>query len=309
MIVIEKKPELDLRSGCETEQLSVNRTDISFQDMDGKTVMIRVKIRNEGGRRSRPAIMRLESAALGAFAPRRPLAELIVPALEPGEQRELQTEASRFRSKTLGSFDRIPPGTLLSAVSAPSDEPAPQPAPGIAGLVALMQPRKAARAAIGGRTGKPDSLAPDLWDLLGREQPNWAGNIHVFVGKTAVERHFAKSLRIYAGRPNMAVFVVGGGMRDAYAFEMAGLAPGWQAGLHDMTKAKSLVIGPSDTPIFEKQWVECTGSMMMMLMVRPPIVCEDGNIEVQVTRRSSQQTAVVEFNLDPTAPGPGCYAS
>ena len=308
MIVVEKKPDLNLRSASEAE-LVVDRKDITFHDLNGKSVMIRVKIRNEGERPSEPTIMRLESAPLGAFATRQPLARLAVPPLVPGEHRELFTEVPRFRPRALGSFDRVPPKTLLTAVSAPSDGPSPQPAARMGGMLALFQRREAARPENRSAASRPNSLAPDLWDLLGREQPHWAGNIHVFFGRKAVERHFAKSLRIYAGRPNMAVFVVGDGTPDAYAFEISGLAPGWQAGLHDMTEAKSLAIGPSDTPISEKRWVENTGSMMLMLMVRPPVVCEDGNIDVHVTRRSSQETAVVEFNLDPTAPGPGCYTS
>jgi hypothetical protein len=47
--------------------------------------------------------------------------------------------------------------------------------------------------------------------------------------------------------------------------------------------------------------------MMVVLAVRPRVVCENGNLEVHVKRRSSQKTAVVEFDLDPTAQGAGCY--
>jgi len=100
-------------------------------------------------------------------------------------------------------------------------------------------------------------LPPDLWALFGKEQPHWAGNINVFVGNRAVERHMAKALRIYSGRPNMAMFVVGGpGKLDAYAFDLVGLPSNWQAALYDMTSAKTLVVGSSDEPVQKRQWWE-----------------------------------------------------
>jgi hypothetical protein len=86
------------------------------------------------------------------------------------------------------------------------------------------------------------------------------------------------------------------------------MAPDWKAALYDVANAKTLVVGASDFPIAERQWVEGAGAMMIMLAVRPPVICEEGNVQVQVTRRSSEKTAVVEFNLDPTAQGPGCYS-
>ena len=77
-----------------------------------------------------------------------------------------------------------------------------------------------------------------------------------------------------------------------------------------MTSRSTFVVGGADAPVQEKQWVEAgAGFMMMVLAVRPPLVCEDGNVRVHVTRRSDQKTAVVEFNLDPTAQGPGCYVA
>ena len=153
-------------------------------------------------------------------------------------------------------------------------------------------------------------LPPDLWELLGREQPHWAGNINVFVNQRAVERHVAKALRIYSGRTNLAMFIVGGpGKADAYTFELVGLAPDWTAALHNLSGAKTLVVSASDVPVQEKQWVQAAGMMMVVLAVRPPMVCEEGKVQVRVTRQSCGRTAVVEFDLDPTAQGTGCYAA
>jgi hypothetical protein len=153
------------------------------------------------------------------------------------------------------------------------------------------------------------SLPPDLWELVGRGQPHWAGNINVFVGARAVERHRAKALRVYPGRPNLAMFFVGDrGRRDAYAFDFVGLQPEWDASLHDATRALTLSAGASEKPIQEKRWVEATeGQMLVAMMIHPPAGCQEGNVEIHVTRRSCEKTAVVEFNLDPASAGPGCY--
>ena len=124
-----------------------------------------------------------------------------------------------------------------------------------------------------------------------------------------MERHVAKALRVYPGRTNLAMFIVGGpGKRDAYAFELLGLSADWRATLHDVTSNKSLLVDPSEKSIQETQWVESTGSpMMMLLAVQPPADCRTGKVEVHVTRRSCGTTALVEFDLNPSAQGAGCY--
>src|SRR5213593_1163376 len=157
MIVMERRPEL--RSEYEAE-LGVDRTDISFHDLAGDKVRIQVTVHNGGAHRSPRTPMRIESAPLGAFVPWRPLTRLLVPALEPGESRELSTEVARPRPAPLGDFDRIPPKKLLTAVNSP-DQPAPQAGAGVAGMLGLLRRGRTIRPsgrALGGRT----SLAPDL---------------------------------------------------------------------------------------------------------------------------------------------------
>src|SRR5262249_36869317 len=122
MIVMESGSEVGVHSTYEAE-LSVERTDISFQDLAGDKVRIQVTVRNTGLGRSRPTPMRLESAPLGAFVPWRPLARLIVPELEPGESRELSVDVARPRQTPLGDFNRVPPKKLLTAVNAPDKSP------------------------------------------------------------------------------------------------------------------------------------------------------------------------------------------
>jgi hypothetical protein len=43
------------------------------------------------------------------------------------------------------------------------------------------------------------------------------------------------------------------------------------------------------------------------MAVQPPADCQAGKLEVHVTRRSCGKQAIVEFDLDPTAQGSGCY--
>jgi hypothetical protein len=301
MIALENSPQLNVSSRAETD-LRVDRTDIGFHDTPEGTVRIEITVHNDGFHRSPPTPITLQSAPFGAFVPWRPLARLLVPAIEPGESRVVTTEVPRPRPTPLGDFNRVPPKKLLTAVASPQDAPAPQqPGNGVSAMLNFFRSKQT------GPSGR--QLAPDLLELVGRDQPHWAGNINVFVGTRAVERHRAKALRVYPGRPNLAMFIVGSpGKADAYTFELAGLAPDWKAVLHDATHNQSLAPNPHDTPIHETKWVESNGGMMMvMLATRPPVDCQTGNLEVHVTRRSSSETAIVEFNLDPKAQGAGCY--
>ena len=234
------------------------------------------------------------------------IVELRLPALEPGESRELSTEVARPHPAPLGDFNRVPPERLLTAVNAPN-QPPPRSGTGFGGILNLFRRGRPARSSGRDLAGRA-TLAPDLSDLLGRGQPHWAGNINVFVGNRPVERHLSKALRVFPGRANLAMFVVGDpGKRDAYSFELVGLEPDWKAVLYDMKNNQGLLVNPSAVPIEETQWVESDGGLMLMLATHPPSDCRTGNLEVHVTRQSSRKTAVVEFDLDPTAQGPGCY--
>jgi hypothetical protein len=305
MIVMQERPELDISSE-QAVSPSLERTDISFQDVAQDRVRIRIRVHNEGARQSRPTLMRLESAPLGAFVPWQPLTALSVPALEPGESRELSTEVARPRPAPLGGFSRIPPRRLLTAVSSP-DQPSTSAGVNLLGMLNLLRRSQPARPAPGDVAARR-SLAPDLWDLAGRGQPHWAGNINVFVGAHPIERHLASALRVYPGHANLAMFVVGSpGKPDAYSFDVVESNPDWKAALYDITNNRTLSVEPGDPALEETQWVETSGGLMVMMATHPPVDCRAGNVEVHVTRRSSQKTAVVEFNLDPFAQGTGCY--
>jgi len=303
MLVMERKSNLSVAPRNNAD-LRVERTDIVFQDLVGDRLRIQITVHNAGDLSSRPTVMKVESAPFGAFVTWRPLTQLIVPALSPGESRELSTEVSRPRPVALGDFSRVPPRRLLTALSS-QDQPL-RPNPGTQALFKLLWSRRSPQRV---RPATDPSLAPDLWDLLGQGQPHWAGNLNVFVGRHPVERHLAKALRIYPGRTNLAMFVVGNSRaHDAFTFELAGLDAGWKAALYDVTNGKSLVVGNSSAYIDESQWVESHGGLMVILATQPPSDCSAGNVEVHVTRRADRQTAIVEFNLNPAAQGPGCYS-
>lgn len=56
-------------------------------------------------------------------------------------------------------------------------------------------------------------------------------------------------------------------------------------------------------------WVEVQTTALVELSVVPPEGCQQGELHVHVTQRSTgkEKEAVVEFSLDPRAAGPGCY--
>src|SRR5690242_18938405 len=111
---MEKRPGLNVHTDYEigpreTElreaELTVGRTDITFHDVAGDKVRIQVTVRNKCSGRSEPTPMALESAPFGAFVAWQPLAKLTVPALEPGESRQVSIDVARPRPTPLGDFN------------------------------------------------------------------------------------------------------------------------------------------------------------------------------------------------------------
>jgi hypothetical protein len=287
-----RRPETDLPGLVPHLSLHLERTDIRFADLGPGRVGIEVTVWNHGEERSTPTPAFLMAAPLGAFVPWRPLTVLPVPALEPGESFVLRTEARRPAVAPLGPPDRVPPRRLLTALGAEDDRPD----------TAALRAR--------GRKAPAGVLPADLMDLL-RQPSNvyWAGNLNVFVGTRAVERHMAQALRVYPGRVNLAMFVLGGTGRDAYRFHVIGEGEDWGATLHDMTDGQSFALDVRRfPPVVEDRWLDGRGQRMMLLALRPPRDCAAGSVEVHVAQRSSGQSAVVEFSLDPNAAGPECLS-
>jgi len=144
-------------------------------------------------------------------------------------------------------------------------------------------------------------------ELLGREA-YWAGNLNVFIGERAMERHMTQPLRVYPGRTNLAAFFVGH-RPDSYQFGFSSEDDRWDARLLDASFGSSLLHGLSTgEEIPTDKWVRCAGTRVVLLVIDPPSLCFAQKLEVHVTQQSTGRTAIVEFTLDPEAPGAGCYA-
>ncbi len=238
------QPELSLELGTDKTQLSVQRENIQFFNVDRDTVRIEITIFNQGDLLSPPTDLRLEVAPFGAFVPWQHVAFVNLPPIAPGESIDVSHDVVRPHIQPIGYFNNVPPQALITAVS-PGD----------------WERRDSARQ---------NDLPPDFMDLLGRQNQHWAGNVNVFIGDKPVERHMSRALRIYPGRVNQAMFLVGSG-NDAYAFEIKGLNPDWNATLFDPFDCITM---RCDTvrcqPIPEGEWISTNGTQLVFVLIEPP---------------------------------------
>ncbi len=157
------------------------------------------------------------------------------------------------------------------------------------------------------RRPTPGVLPADLMDLMGRPGLHWAGNLNIFVGGRAVERHLAQALRVYPGRLNVAMFVVGSG-RDAYRFHVVGEGTDWKARLHDMTDGKTLTLDVrGETAVAEGRWIKTPGQRLMMLSLEPPADCGAGAVAVHVTQRLDRPGGRRRVQPRPEGGGAGVF--
>jgi hypothetical protein len=292
------------RAATETRnQLYVGREDIVWHNVGPDCVRIEITVANLGYERSDRAAVRLQTAPLGAFLPWRDLTELAVPSLGPSESVVLSTEVSSPPTSPLGTFDRIPPERLLTALGMFDDGEQ-------ASSQAKRPPTQRSRRAAPDRTMPPPSfsgvLSADLMALIGQPATHWAGNINVLTGKQAVERHMARALRIYPGQIALAMLVVGDSRRDAYSFELRGDGSHWDS---QMSAVNFSTPGSSQTipDIHFGHWYPTDAPLIGLLRIRPPVDCDRGEVQVCVTRQSTGEQALVEFSLDASAEGPGCF--
>ena len=54
-------------------------------------------------------------------------------------------------------------------------------------------------------------------------------------------------------------------------------------------------------------WLSVPRRYSIAVLIEPPDYVAAGELKVHVTRKSTGETAIVEFSLDPKAQGPGCY--
>jgi hypothetical protein len=269
---------IDLTAALEEFAMPLRQVEIAFANVARARVGIELTLQ-AGSEPSPAGFAVIQAAPLGAFVPWRPLAVLPVPSLQPGETHLLRLEALSPRPTPLGDPNKVPPHRLLTAL-AEDDEP---------------------------EDARPltPPLPNDLFAFLGRENPHWAGNLNVFVNNRAVERHLAQALRIYPGRLNLAIFVVGSG-QDAYCFSMKGKGSTWDAALHDVSGSGRFSPEPQ-TRLPLKKWIPMERMHVLILTMRPPHGCGQGEVEVHVRQRSTGQKAVVEFTMDERGAGPGCF--
>ena len=262
--------------------LQVATGDIEFWNAAPGEVVIEFTVRNHGEAGSEPTTARVQAAPLGAFVAWRELDDVVVPALDPGEEVTLRMRAVDETPPPLAMQpQRLTSGALLTALDLRDRRDRPEVTPGL-----------------------PTILPPDPLRLLGRGSVYWAGNLNIFVGGKATERHTARALRVYPGRTNMAMFVVGRGP-DSYSFSLEGAAADWETKLYNSL----LAFGPNhnEAPIELGRWVRMQGATILMMATMPPADCREGAVEIHVTQKSTGRNAVVEFSLDARAQGPGCY--
>ena len=303
-LALADKPCIARRARIESTQLTVERSQILFRNVDPNLVRISVTVSNLGRVASEPTKMILQAAPLGAFVPWQPLTAIDVPSVQPLANAEVITEVPLPQTRAVGEFSNVPPRKLLTALFS-DDEPEDNRPGRWRFLTGLPRGRRVERS----DTDLSSSLPSDPFDLLLRDNAHWAGNINVLMGGTAVERHMAQALRIYPGRTNLAMFCVGSNMTDAYKFELAGSAASWDAALLNMTNAMTLVsFGSRSQLISGSEWIKTDGMQLVMLAVRPPESCTQGTVEVHVHQQSTGKEAIVEFSLDASAAGAGCYS-
>ncbi len=276
----------------------LERRDISFHNSAPDRVSISVTLRNPSVRCTEPTSLTLQAAPFGAFVPWRDLTTLDVRSLQPGETITLETEAFTPKTQVLGDFSQVPPAKLVTALAGDDDAERRPTSNPIMDLVRGWR----------NRTASKNDLPTDPLAMLCRPGVHWAGNLNVLMNGVAVERHMAQALRIYPGRTNLAMFFVGSdSVHSDYSFELGGTATGWDCMLYDMVGRASLLELNADQQIEQAKPVRLNGSSVIVLGMEPPKSCLEGTLDVNVTQLSTGQKAVVEFSLDATAAGPGCF--
>jgi hypothetical protein len=264
------------------DHLRIEREDIAFSSRSPKRLAVSLTITNIGLQPTARTFAVVRSAPLGAFVPWQPLDVVDIPSLEPGEAVVEWKDYAISPARALGGMDKIPPERVLTALG-------------------LGEPEEAR---------KPTSnfgLAMDLMALVGQGGVHWAGNLNLFFPGHDVERHVAQALRIYPGRVNLAMFIVGSWIEEEYRFALTGHATAWNARLYDTLRGQPIVAGATETEALDEGTWMRPSTGMLLLAVEPPADAQQGAVNVHVRQRSSQREAVVEFTMDASAAGPGCY--
>jgi hypothetical protein len=163
MLTLEREAARSVR-----HDLSVEREDILFWNSAPDVVEIEFTVRNDGPDRSPPTEATVEAAPLGAFVAWRPLGRVPVPAIDPGGEAVIRTRAACDPPPTGARPKRLNPARLLTALD--------------------LFDRRGRTASVRGVLGK---LPADPLRAMFRGGVHWAGNLNVFLGGKATERHTA----------------------------------------------------------------------------------------------------------------------
>lgn len=292
--------ETRARTTKPAEQLRVDREGIRFHNLTREQVRISIEVRNHGRVRSRPTRMRVEAAPFGAFLAWTPIQTLLVPPLDPGATTFVETTLQQARRGPLTGSDRGIPRWVRTLTGSDDDGMRPMNQLGRLGprlALILGQARSVQRNA-----AEQGLLPPDLLELAEGPRPHWMGNLNIWLGSRAVERHFAPRLRVRAGRPNVAMFALGG--QDQYALHVDGHGLDWNTSIIDYSAGRR--VETQSYPGADGPWHVCVDQGVLFLVLRPAAGTQRGKLDVCVTQRSSGRHAYVEFDLDSSAQGPGC---
>ena len=267
-------------------ELRVESAWIEFFGVAPGRVRIEVAVHNRGGAPSKPQLLNLDAAPIGAHLSWQHLSPLRLPAILPRRTLTVATEV--FRAQP--SHRSLPVQILRGAADRASRLDR------IPNLGRLWN--RACNETVTTELWAC-SLPLDPFELLGRKSPQWAGGIRVCIGsETTSSCCRAQALRFAPGKTNMVLLSVGK-EPDEYAFEFKGKAAQWNPSL--------LVTSEDSTTKMHRQKATLLGTTAIVLTLDPPDDAQKGDLQVHVQRKSLRTTETIELDLDATAPGPGCF--
>ena len=187
----------------------MTRESISWRTVSPGIVDIAIDLENPESEPTTPGDLVIETAALGAFVPFRPVTRIALGSLEPGERRRVTQRVSR-------------------EVLAPSPS--------------MPQNVGAALAEVARRCNL--DIKPELLNLLARSQ--WAGNLNVYFDREpdrAVEVHRALDLQVKAAQPVVMMVALPSNPAE-YGTEILVSDPGWRAEVVDLFGTPHVIVHP-----------------------------------------------------------------
>ena len=132
--------------------------------------------------------------------------------------------------------------------------------------------------------GRP--TLPDLPVRAELRTAHWMGSLRVIATPDrSVERHLSRAVGLLTGAPNEAAFALGDGRPDAYSFLADTPSAQWRVYLSHAGRT----IAPAE-------WIQLRSARIRVEILPPPRIGW-GKILVHVTRHSTRELKVVEFDL------------